>query len=123
MAAVIYGADRVLSKNRDMRVYSGRIKGPNASVVVVDGHGFTVTQGGGTGIYAIVLDKAPQKLFGADAIVVSATANLNVQVASISADLKTITFTVYTGSTGSATDLGATDQILFNICIGWSQRS
>lgn len=113
------GGNPVHAPGKENYFVSGRAIGGTASIAKLAGSGWTIARTG-TGVYVVTPDVNFPKLEGGGAVVMSSG---NPLVAKVSAyvigggagTVASVTFTVMNATTGTATDLGAAEELWFNI--------
>lgn len=109
-----FGGDPVKSPCRELYTVPGRILGGSGVASIKDGKGWSLTYVT-TGTYKVVPDVNYPRLAGAGAIVANTSNALGVKVSTytVGTSSPSITFVVFTTTTGSAVDLGAAEELWF----------
>ncbi len=102
------------STSGDSEIVSGRIIGGTtaATKVAKSGSGWTVAYVS-TGVCTITFDKKYNQMHGCAFTCMSSATHLVARVSAYSVSAHTITVTTFVGDTGTATDLGAADELWF----------
>ena len=103
------------STRGESEIVSGRFKGAYNSATKMAGKGWTLSQGSGAGIYVVTLDKDYYGAGGGGWGIMSASKLVAIAAYTHTSGVWTVTFTVCTMNTGTATDLGASDELWFNL--------
>ena len=109
-----FGGDPVKSPCRELYTVPGRVLGGSGVASIKDGKGFSLTYVT-TGTYKIVPDINYPRLAGGCAVVANTSAALAAKVSTytVGGATPSITFVVFTTTSGSAVDLGAAEELWF----------
>lgn len=119
------GGNPVHAPGKENYFVPGRAIGGTASIAKVAGSGWTIARTG-TGVYVVTPDVNFPKLEGGVGMVMSATNPLSVKasayvIAGGAGTVANITFTVFNSTTGTATDLGAAEELW--LLLAWKRST
>src|SRR5215831_17139895 len=109
------GADPAFHKTKTVETVAGRLLGGSGVVSIKDGKGFSVTYSA-TGTYVITPDTNYSGLAGGGVVVMSSATAFVARVSAYSiapgsgGTAGTITLKTFVSSSGTATDLGSSDE-------------
>ncbi len=120
------GADPAYHKTKSIETVSGRLLGGSGVVSIKDGKGFSVAYST-TGTYVITPDTNYPGLAGGGVVVMSSATAFVARVSAYSVapgsgNAGSITLKTFVSSSGTATDLGASDELWFSLDFYRTQR-